>query len=55
MKKHVKLEHNTLTKKFHQKKCDVAATISLSCELAKKRMHVIPNAIFGFFFFYKPI
>jgi len=49
MKKHVELEHNTLIKKFCQKNSDVAATTSLSCEPAKKRAHVIPNAISSFF------
>jgi hypothetical protein len=36
MKKHLELEHNTLIKKFCQKQYDVTATISLSCEPAKK-------------------
>jgi hypothetical protein len=36
MKKHVELEPNTLIKKFCKKQSDVVATISLSCELAKK-------------------
>jgi hypothetical protein len=55
MKKHVELEHNTLIKKFCPNFFDVATTISLSCEPAKKRAHVIPSAISSFFFFYKPI
>jgi hypothetical protein len=53
MKKHVELEHNTLIKKFRQKQFDVAATISLSHEPTKKRVHVILGAISGFLFFYK--
>jgi hypothetical protein len=53
MKKHGKLEHNTLIKKICPKKNYVPTTISLSCELAKKRAHVIPSAISSFFFFYK--
>jgi len=36
MKKHLELEHKTLIKKFCQKQYDVTATISLSCEPAKK-------------------
>jgi len=49
MKKHVKLEHNTLIKKFHKKKFDVATIISLSCEPTKKEAHVIPSGISSFF------
>ncbi len=55
MKKYVELEHNTLIKKFCQKQYDVATIISLSCELAEKQTHVSLTAIFGFFFFYKPV
>jgi hypothetical protein len=51
MTKHVELEHNTLIKKFCQKKSDVATTISLSHEPTKKRAHVIPSAISSFFSF----
>jgi hypothetical protein len=51
MKKHVKLEPNTLIKKFRKKQFDVATTISLSCEPTKKRVHVTPSAISGFFFY----
>jgi hypothetical protein len=55
MEKHVELEHNTLIKKFRKKQFDVAIIISLSREPAKKRAHVTPSAISGFFFLYKPI
>jgi hypothetical protein len=51
MKKHVKLEHNTLIKKFCQKQFDVVATISLSYEPTKKWAHVTPSAIFSFISF----
>jgi hypothetical protein len=40
MKKDVKLEHKTLFKKFHQKPSHLIATISLSCEPAKKWEHM---------------
>jgi hypothetical protein len=50
MKKHVELETNTLIKKFCKKKFDVVATISFSCEPAKRRVHVTPSAISSFFF-----
>jgi hypothetical protein len=53
MKKHVELETNTLIKKFCKKQFDVVATISFSCEPAKRQVHVTPSAISSFFFFYK--
>jgi hypothetical protein len=51
MKKHVKLEHNTLILKIRQKQFDVVVTISLSCEPTKKWAHVTPSAIFNSFSF----
>jgi len=50
MKKHVEYDHFTLLQKLLEDPTNLAPRFPLDCEPSKKRAHVFPFAIFGFFF-----
>jgi len=51
MKKHVEYDHSTLLQKLLKDPTNLAPRFPLDYEPSKKRAHVFPFAIFGFFFY----